>query len=169
MKFDYKNLMQKKETKLVTKFYKKIGITKKETTNNIWEAIKIACTEIYPDITISPVINQYEAALLIGKRLSRQTLVNKAKDGYLRMNQTKFYEFEIQQIKILLDLADLLEKAKAVARFKDINENEVFAIIPTSLVKFGKSSVDQSISTIYHLYKSPVVKKFLQNYCEELS
>ena len=154
---------------IINSFFKKIGLMNQPLTDNVWEAIKIACNELYPNLgDSSEMITQRQASKLIDERISRQTLANKAKAGYIRTRDSKFYIDEIKQIKILLDLADILIEQKAIFPTQDISGKDVYAVIPTSITAKGRSFQDQKFVAMAHLMKSPVVLKFLEVFHEDI-
>lgn len=154
---------------LITKFFEKLNIMNASMTDNVWEAIKIACYEIYPKFSDqSETITQRQAAKYLDEKISRQTLVNKAKAGYIRMKDSQFYLDEIKQIKVLLDLADILIDQKIILPTQDVSGKDVYAIIPTSITAKGKSQQDQKIIAFYHAVKSPFIQKFLSTFHEDI-
>jgi hypothetical protein len=157
-----------KNTKIIEIFYNQIGLHKMNTsTDDVWEAIKLANQELFPDIAeSSKTINQRRAAMLLDGYISRGTLINKSKEGYLRMSGTDFYEKEIQNVKALFDVAHILIKQGVILPTKDVSGKDVYAVVPASINLKGRGKPDQQLVAMYHFLQSPMVEKF-KKYFEE--
>jgi hypothetical protein len=156
-----------KKTKIIEIFYKKIGVKMKKTTDDVWEAIKLANQELFPNISReSKTISQRKAAMMLADYISRGTLINKSKEGYLKTNGTDFYEKEIQNVKALFEVANILIKQGVILPTKDVCGKDVYAIIPTSINLKGRGKPDQELVAMYHFLQSPIVEKF-KKYFEE--